>query len=75
MHSDPTIFIEHIQGIVCCPALNKQSCEHILEFMAEQVPQMYLESMFSVMIIRNQQTFVFTFNTPVLPLVVKLYFI
>ena len=36
MQSDPTFSLNISKAIVCCPALNKQSCEHILEFMREQ---------------------------------------
>ena len=32
----PHISLNTSKGIVCCPALSKQSCEYILEFMGEQ---------------------------------------
>ena len=49
------------KGIVRCPALSKQSCNYILEFMGEQGVQ--------------TNTFVFTFDSPVLPANVKIGFI
>ena len=60
------------KGIVCCPALNRQTCEHILEFMGEQgVTDVRRISVFRDGVKKPTNTFVFTFNTPVLPSVVK----
>ena len=64
------------KGIIRCPALNKQSCEHILEFMGEQgVTDVRRISVFRDGVKKPTNTFVFTFNTPVLPSVVKIGFI
>ena len=74
MQSGPTLFLEHIQGycIVCCPALNRQTCEHILEFMGEQgVTDVCRISVLRDGAKKPTNTFVFTFNSPVLPSVVK----
>ena len=55
------------KGIVGCPALNKQSCQHILEFMREQdVTDVRRISVFRDGVNKPNNTFVFTFNTPVL---------
>ena len=63
------------KGIVCCPALNRQTCEHILEFMGEQgVTDVRRISVFRDGAKKPTNTFVFTFNTPVLPSVVKIGF-
>ena len=60
------------KGIVCCPALNRQTCEHILEFMGEQgVTDVCRISVFRDGTKKPTNTFVFTFNSPVLPSVVK----
>ena len=59
------------KGIVRCPALNRQACEHILEFMGEQgVTYVRRISVFRDGLKKPTDTFVFTFNTPVLPSVV-----
>ena len=61
------------KGIVCCRVLNRQSCEHILEFMGEQgVKDVRRISVFRDGVKQPTNTFVFTFNTPVLPSVVKI---
>ena len=63
------------KGIVCCPALNRQTCEHILEFMGEQgVTDVGRISAFCDGAKKPTNTFVFTFNSPVLPSVVKIGF-
>ena len=77
MQSDPTFFLEHIQGYcsLSCPALNRQTCEHILEFMGEQgVTDVRRISVFRDGAKKPTNTFVFTFNSPVLPSVVKIGF-
>ena len=51
------------KGIVRCPALSKQSCEHILEFMVNKVLQMYVELIFTVMEDSNQPTHLFSLLT------------
>ena len=56
--------------IVRCPALNQQTCELILEFMDEQG---VTEVRYGVM--KQSRTFVFTFNTPELQIVIKIGFI
>ena len=59
------------KGIVRCPALNRQTCEHILEFMGEQgVTDVRRISVFRDGAKKPTNTFVFTFNPPVLPSVV-----
>ena len=64
------------KSIVCCPALNRQTCEHILEFMGEQgVTDVRRISVFRDGAKKPTNTFVFTFNSPVLPSVVKIGFI
>ena len=56
------------KGIVRCPALNRQTCEHILEFMGEQgVTDVRRISVFRDGSKKPTNTFVFTFNSPVLP--------
>ena len=63
------------KGIVRCPALNRQTCEHILEFMGEQgVTDVRRISVFRDGAKKPTNTFVFTFNSPVLPSVVKIGF-
>ena len=63
------------KGIVRCPALNRQTCEHILEFMGEQgVTDVRRISVFHDGAKKPTNTFVFTFNSPVLPSVVKIGF-
>ena len=64
------------KGIVGCPAPNKQSCQHILEFMREQdVTDVRRISVFRDGVKKPNNTFVFTFNTPVLLSVVIIGFI
>ena len=64
------------RGIVRCPALNKQTDEHILEFMKEQgVTAVRRINVFRDNVRKPTNTFVFTFNTPVLPSTVKIGFI
>ena len=63
------------KGIICSPVLNKQTCEHILEFMGEQgVTDVRRISVFHGGVKKPTNTFVFTFNTPALPSVVKIGF-
>ena len=63
------------RGIVRCPALNRQTCEHILEFMGEQgVTDVRRISVFRDGANKPTNTFVFTFNSPVLPSVIKIGF-
>ena len=63
------------KGIVRCPALNRQTCEHILEFMGEQgATDVRRISVFRDGAKKSTNTFVFTFNSPVLPSVVKIGF-
>ena len=64
------------KGIVCCPALIRQSNEHILEFMEEQgVTDDRRINVHRDCVLKPTNTFVFTFNTPELPTVVKIGFI
>ena len=64
------------KGIVRCPALIRQSSEHILEFMEEQgVTDVRRINVYRDGIQKPTNTFVFTFNTPELPTVVKIGFI
>ena len=64
------------KGIVRCPALNKQTDEHILEFMKEQgVTAVRRINVFRDNVLKPSNTFVFTFSTPVLPSTVKIGFI
>ena len=64
------------KGIVRCPALNKQTDEHILEFMKEQgVTAVSRINVFRDNVLKPSNTFVFTFSTPVLPSTVKIGFI
>ena len=64
------------KGIVRCPALIRQSSEHILEFMEEQgVTDVRRINVHRDGIQKPTNTFVFTFNTPELPTVVKIGFI
>ena len=63
------------KGIVRCPALHRQTCEHNLEFMGEQgVTDVRRISVFRDGAKKPTNTFVFTFNSPVLPSVVKIGF-
>ena len=64
------------KGIVRCPALNKQTDDHILEFMKEQgVTAVCRINVFRDHALKPTNTFVFTFSTPVLPSIVKIGFI
>ena len=64
------------KGIVCCPALSKQSCEHILQFMGEQgVTDVRRINVHRDGALKPTNTFVFTFHSPVLPANVKIGFI
>ena len=64
------------KGIVRCPALIRQSNEHILEFMGEQgVTDVRRINVHRDGVLKPTNTFVFTFNTPELPTVVKIGFI
>ena len=61
------------KGIVRCPALSKQSCEHILEFMGEQgVTDVRRINVHRDGALKPTNTFVFTFDSPVLPANVKI---
>ena len=62
--------------IVRCPALSKQSCEHIREFMGEQgVTDVRRINVHRDGGLKPTNTFVFTFDSPVLPANVKIGFI
>ena len=64
------------KGIVRCPALIRQSSEHILEFMEEQgVTDVRRINVHRDGVQKPTNTLVFTFNTPELPTVVKIGFI
>ena len=64
------------KGIVLCPALNKVTPKHIIEFMGEQgVTDVRRITIRRDGIIKPTNTFVLTFNTPILPTVVKIGFI
>ena len=64
------------KGIVCCPALSKVTPEHIIEFMGEQgVTDVRRITIRRECILKPTNTFVLTFNTPILPTVVKIGFI
>ena len=64
------------KGIVRCPALSKQSCEHILEFMGEQgVTDVHRINVHRDGVIKPTDTFVVTFDSPVLPVIVRIGFI
>ena len=64
------------KGIVRCPALSKQSCEHILEFMGEQgVTDVRRINVHPDGALKPTNTFVFTFDSPFLPANVKIGFI
>ena len=64
------------KGIVLCPALNKVTPAHIIEFMGEQgVTDVRRITIRRDGIIKPTNTFVLTFNTPILPTVVKIGFI
>ena len=60
------------KGIVCCPALSKVTSEHILEFMADQgVTDVRRINVRRDGEMKPTNTYVFTFNSPVLPTAVK----
>ena len=64
------------KGIVRCPALIRQSNEHILEFIEEQgVTDVRRINVHRDGVLKPTNTFVLTFNTPELPTVVKIGFI
>ena len=64
------------KGIVHCPALIRQSNEHILELMEEQgVTDVCRINVHRDGVLKPTNAFVFTFNTPKLPTVVKIGFI
>ena len=64
------------KGIVCCPALIRQSNEHILEFMEEQGgTDVRRINVHRDGVLKPTNTFVFTFNTPELSTIVKIGFI
>ena len=64
------------RGIVRCPALSKQSCEHILEFMGEQgVTDVRRINVHRDGVLKPTNTFVFTFDSSVLPAIVRIGFI
>ena len=64
------------KGIVRCPALSKVTPEHIIEFMGEQgVTDVRRITVRRDCIIKPTNTFVLTYNTPILPTVVKIGFI
>ena len=64
------------KGIVRCPALSKVTSEHILEFMAEQgVTDVRRINVRRDGEMKPTNTYVLTFNSPVLPTAVKVGFI
>ena len=64
------------KGIVRCPALSKVTTEHIIEFMGEQgVTDVRRITVRRDGILKPTNTIVLTFNTPILPTVVKIGFI
>ena len=64
------------RGIVRCPALNRQSNEHILEFMKEQgVTDVRRIKVHRDGVLKPTKSFVLTFDTPILPKTVKIGFI
>ena len=68
--------LEHIKCIVHCPALSKQNWEHILEFMGIQgVTDVRRINVHRDGALKPTNTFVFTFDSPVLPANVKIGFI
>ena len=61
------------KGIVRCPALSKQSCEHIPEFMGEQgCTYVRRSNVHRDGVIKPTNTFIFTFNLSVLPAIVRI---
>ena len=68
--------LNNSKGIVRCPALSKQSCEHILEFIGEQgATDVRRIKVHRDGGLKPTNTFVFTFDSPVLPVNVKIGFI
>ena len=64
------------KGIVRCPALSKVTPEYIIEFMGKQgVTDVRRITVRRDCIIKPTNTFVLTFNAPILPTVVKIGFI
>ena len=64
------------KGTVRCPALSKQSCEHIIEFIGEQgVTDVRRINVHRDGVHKTTDTFVVTFDPPVLPANVKIGFI
>ena len=64
------------KGIVRCPALSKVTTEHIIDFMGVQgVTDVRRITVCHDGILKPTNTFVLTFNTPILPTVVKIGFI
>ena len=64
------------KGIVRCPAMSKVTPEHIIEFMGEQgVTDIRRITVRRDGILKPTNKFVLTFNTPILPTVVKIGFI
>ena len=64
------------KGIVCGPALIRQSNEHTSEFMEKQgVTDVCRINVHRDGVLKPTNTFVFTFNKPELPTVVKIGFI
>ena len=59
MHSDPTFFLEHIQGYcsLSCPEKADMGT-YILEFMAEQG----VTSTSLLIVLRNQQTYLYSLS-------------
>ena len=63
------------KGVVRCSALRKQSCEHILEFMGEQgVTDVRRINVHCDGELKPTNTFVFTFDSPALPAIVRIGF-
>ena len=72
----PNSSLNTSKGIVRCPALSKVTPEHIIEFMGEQgVTDVCRITVCRDGILKPTNTFVLTFNTPILPTVVKIGFI
>ena len=69
--------LEHIKGIICCPALSRVTSDDIKEGMAEQgVTDVRRITVCRDGVIKPTtcNTYVLTFNSPNLPLVVKIGF-
>ena len=64
------------KGIIPCPALIRQRNEHIMEFIKEQgVTDVHRINVHRDGVLKPNNTFVFTFNAPELPTVVKIGYI